>query len=65
MSVNNMINRKQTKQILLVEYFCKEYSFQQKKISLLSAIFAIIQIDNLNKIDVGNPQVKLFQLIQK
>ena len=51
-----MIDRKQTK-ILLVEYFCKECSFQQKKNSLVSAIFPIIRIYNLNKIYVGNPQV--------
>ena len=61
MSVNHMINRKQ--KILLIEYFCKEYSFQQKKISLVSAIFPITRIYNFNKIYVGNPQVKLFQLI--
>ena len=60
MSVNRKINRKQ-KEILLVEYFCKECSFQQKKINLVSAIFPILRIYNFNKIYVGNPQVKLFQ----
>ena len=49
-----MINRKQ--KTLLVEYFCKGYSFR-----LFPAIFPIIPIYDFNKIFVGNPQIKLSQ----
>ena len=57
MSVNHMINGKQ-KEMLLAQYFWKEYSFSEK--SLVSTSFLIISIYNFNKIFLDNPQTKLY-----
>ena len=57
MSVNHMINGKQ-KEMLLAQYFWKEYFFSEK--SLVSTSFLIISIYNFNKIFVDNPQTKLY-----
>ena len=62
MSVNHMRNRKQ-KEMLLAQYFWKRYSFGKK--SFISAIFPIISIYNFDRLNVDNPQTKLYQSISK
>ena len=57
-----MINR--NKKFYWLNIFVKDI-LSSKKISLISAIFPIVRIYNLNKIYVGNLQVNLFQPIQK
>ena len=57
--MNHMINGKEKKNAPGLTFLERIFFPAKKRNSLISAIFPIMATYNLNKINVGNPQIKL------